>query len=292
MSETPVDLMWTFFLGTVIVLTLISAFLIVVILSQRQKVIDRNERVKILEESKKKIEALLNQSEAMQRNLTQFSQEIIRVQEEERSFIGRELHDQIGQILATVAVNLEVIRNEITGSDPSVRKRMLETQSLIQQTFDRVRGILSELRTVAISQIGLVGAIRNYTDEFSNRTGITVDFVSSEDVEKLNSEQKLTLYRVIQEGLTNVMIHARAKRVIINISRPNSTIHMKIQDDGRGFDVSIVQNPSPGSKVPFGLLGMQERIKLVRGEFTIASEIGKGTSIDVEIPLQQNSDQA
>lgn len=285
MPEASLELWWTFFLGTAILLFMIIGLLSIVILSRRQKLKDQSERVRILEESEKKIRALLDQSEMLRRNLAEFSREILRVQEEERSFISRELHDEVGQLLATISVNLGVVQKELFNFTPSAQQRIKETQSLVQETFTRLHGVLSELRTVAVGQLGLIGATRNFTEEFSYRSGIEVELRAVEEIEILAFEQKLALYRVIQEGLTNVLRHAHANRVTIDISRINSNFHMKVKDNGQGFDISILNNPSIGSEVPFGLLGIMERVKLASGSCLITSERGEGTSIDIDIPV-------
>jgi len=289
MLEASLEILRTFFLGTAVVLLLILGLLAIIVHSYRQQTKAQNERVRLLEESEKKAKALLEQSEAMQRNLAQFSQEIIRVQEEERSFISRELHDQIGQLLATISMNLEVIQKDFRNPDALFEKRIKDSKELIQEMFNRVHGVLSELRAVALSQFGFLGTTRNFIEEFSNRTGIDVQLSAVGGIEKLSSEQKLALYRVVQESLNNVLLHAHAVNVKIDMSNHNSTVHVSIEDDGRGFDVSVLKNPPEGTDVPFGLLGMQERIKLIHGKFDIVSERGKGTAINIDVPLQNNN---
>lgn len=188
MPEASLEIWWTFFLGTAVVLLLIFGLLAIIMYSYRQQTKAQNEKVRLLEESEKKANALLEQSEAIQRNLAQFSQEIIRVQEEERSFISRELQDQIGQLLAAISMNMEVIQKGFRTPDAQFEKRITDSKELIQEMFNRVHGVLSELRAVAISQFGFLGTTRNFIEEFSHRTGIEVKLSAVEEIEKLSSE--------------------------------------------------------------------------------------------------------
>ena len=250
-------------------------------------VTDRMARERELRRSERRTSALLVESRRMQDNLALLSREILKVQEEERLRVSRELHDDMGQILAAITMNLEIVSRELLSDQAVIKKRIADTRVLIDQVFECVRRFLRELRPETIDQLGLLPAIRQYAHEFTDRTGIEVVLKEHQVVEKLGSEQKLALYRIAQESLTNTAKHAHAQCVTIAISKENHSVVVEIRDDGEGFDQTENRRTEISTKTHLGLLGMRERASLVGGEFSVQSRKLEGTLIRVSLPLQE-----
>jgi signal transduction histidine kinase len=135
-----------------------------------------------------------------------------------------------------------------------------------------------------LDELGLLPALRAYLKAFADRTGLRVCFAGATEAENLNPEQKTVLYRVAQEGLTNVAKHAHARRVNVTLRALDYGIQMQIQDDGRGFQVD--RPPAAPANRRLGLLGMRERVRLIHGRCSVTSARGKGTAIVVEVPVK------
>lgn len=255
-----------------------------------RNITDQLEYERSLRRNARKTLHLLQVSQAMQENLGRLSQEIIRVQEEDRRVISRELHDEVGQLLASISVNFEIMKKDHFRNVVAIKKRIEDSQQLLEEIFDRVHRFLSELRPVSIDELGLLPAIRRLVAEFSGRTNIKVILREDEAVEMLQNDQKVVLYRVIQEGLTNVAKHAEADAVIIGITGNRDTIFIEIKDDGKGFNTTPEKIISSKAGRSLGLLGMQERVKLAEGEFSLSSKPGEGTLIRVRIPIRTTQD--
>ncbi|MBI3876205.1 MAG: sensor histidine kinase, partial [Verrucomicrobia bacterium] len=237
-----------------------------------------------LRESKEHYQQLFNEAHVMQENLRDLSTKVLHVQEQERTRISRELHDQVGSALTAINVDLAVLRREPTLKPALIRQRITDTQTLLEQTMETVHRFARELRPSMLDHLGLLPALRSYAKSFVERTRIDVRFRGNAEAEKLDSERKTVLYRVAQESLTNVAKHARASKVMMSLRKVKGQIRLEIQDNGCSFDL----NQLNGNK-RLGLLGMQERVRLVNGRFAINSECGKGTTVRVEIPFKAQS---
>lgn len=217
-----------------------------------------------------------------QENLRRLSKQILFAQEEERKRISRELHDEVGQALTAINMNLVLLKK--LAKNQKVAYKIDDLQGLLEQTMERVHNFARELRPAMLDDLGLVPALRSYVRNFGKRTGLRVCFRTTSQVEQLGMEEKSVLYRVMQEGLTNVAKHARASRASVLIRRCNGMIRMEVQDDGRAF--SVAERLARSGRQRLGLLGIQERVRLVHGEFFIESQSGRGTTIRVKIPLK------
>ncbi len=235
-----------------------------------------------LRQSKEHYQQLFNEARLMQDNLRDLSTRIFHVQEQERTRISRELHDEVGQALTAINVSLAVLQREPKLKSELIRQRIVDAQNLLEQTMETVHRFARELRPSMLDHLGLLPALRSYAKTFVERTRIDVRFRGSPEAEKLDSERKTVLYRVAQESLTNVAKHARASKVAISLRKLKGQIRLEIQDNGCSFDVSLLN----GNK-RLGLLGMRERVRLVNGRFAINSESGKGTTVRVEIPFKE-----
>jgi signal transduction histidine kinase len=235
-----------------------------------------------LRTSKGRCLKLLQEARYMKKDIQQHSAKMIMAREEERKRISRELHDEIGQVLATVNIGLGVLKKQ-AGHDRSFQKRVTATQTLLEQSMESVHRFARELRPEMLDHFGPYEAIRSYVRAFSERTGITATIQSKADLTGLDSEQEIVLFRVAQESITNVFKHAHATRIDIQFHRHLQGVCMEIQDNGRSFTVKDRLGKKGEERL--GLLGMQERVRLVRGEFSIESAPGSGTTVRVRFPF-------
>ena len=219
----------------------------------------------------------------MNRDLRELSNRILSIQEEERKRISRELHDEVGQSLTAINMNLGIFRHNGSVGSKQLKQKLADTQGLLTQTMETVHRFAHELRPAMLDELGLLPALRSYVKSFRKRTGLRVHFAGSDAVEHLNGEQKTVVFRVAQESLTNVAKHAHASQVDVILHHLKSGIQMQIKDNGKAFNVK--RQLSAKRKKRLGLLGMQERVRLVNGRFAINSAPGKGTTVRVEIPF-------
>jgi signal transduction histidine kinase len=243
----------------------------------------RTERA--LRESEQHLRELFNEAHRMEERLRNLSNQVLHAQEEERKRISRELHDEVGQALMAVSVTLAALKQETAAHAAPINQKLAETQHLLQGTMEAVHDFARELRPTMLDELGLLPALRSYLNGFARRTGLAVQFQGNALTEKLNSDQKTVLYRVAQESLTNVAKHARASRVAVSIRKVGDRIAMEIADNGRSFREKP-ENSHKGAKMRLGLLGMQERVRLVNGSFVIRPRPGQGTTVRVAIPIK------
>ncbi|HSY18023.1 MAG TPA: histidine kinase [Candidatus Acidoferrales bacterium] len=239
-----------------------------------------------LRQSEKHYHQLFNEAQAMQENLRDLSNKVIRTQEEERKRISRELHDEVGQSLTAINVTLATMKNNGAGHSSSHRK-LAEAQGLLQSTMETVHRFARDLRPAMLDELGLLPALRSYLKAFAARTGLRIHFHGNPVAEKLTGDQKIVVFRIAQESLTNVSKHAHAGEVNVAIRKYKDGITMEITDDGRSFKAGPLNVRK--SKHRLGLLGMQERVRLVNGQFAIKPQPGKGTTVRVMIPFNPAS---
>jgi len=253
----------------------------------QSEIVERKRTEAALRESEKHLRELFEEAKRMHENLQNLSRRVLHVQEEERKRISRELHDEIGQVLTAISVNLAMLKKDSDVTRNGRDQKLADTQALLEQMIETVHRFARELRPAMLDDLGLLPALRSYTRGFTKRTGVRVRFNASQVVEDLDSDRKTVVYRIAQESLTNVAKHARAKRVEVTVRKLRNGIRMEIKDDGDGFLVH--QQRSANGEKRLGLLGMQERVRLVNGNFTVVSKPGKGTAIRVRIPLQTDA---
>jgi signal transduction histidine kinase len=202
---------------------------------------------------------------------------VVEAQELERRRLSRELHDETGQALTSILLGLKALEERT--DDPDARAATQELRELVVSTLQDVRRLAVELRPSALDDFGLVAALERLTDSFSEQTGIAVDFQTALADERLPAEVETALYRIVQESLTNVVKHARARRVSILLARKNGAVKAVVEDDGRGFD------PAEETDHGFGLVGMRERLALLGGRLEVESAHDAGTTIAAEVPV-------
>ena len=216
------------------------------------------------------------------------SHELIRAQENERQRISRELHDRVAQELSTAKIVADqILRTQTETALPDVRRELSKISSALQGAINTVRNLAYDLRPPALDDMGLVQTIFQYCEEFSERTGLGIEFSSAglENAE-LDSDTEINVYRLIQEGLNNVKKHAEARRVVVKLVRAFPNIILRIEDDGKGFDLNARRMASPAEK-RMGLQSMEERVHLLQGKMEIQSRPNQGTKIIIRIPSKE-----
>lgn len=218
--------------------------------------------------------------EASRQELRELSSYLQRIREEERIKIAREIHDELGQQLTGLKMDIFWLNDKIIAPDEPMRAKLRDIFELIDGTIDSVRRIAAELRPSVLDNLGLVEAMAWQATEFTNRTGIQIDFQSGIQDLAIQPDTATVLFRIFQEALTNVTRHADATTVSVAIELREERLILKIRDDGKGFD-----SEKKGNKTTWGLLGMKERALMIGGTFEIESRPMEGTVITVTAPL-------
>jgi signal transduction histidine kinase len=247
---------------------------------------ERQKTEKALRESEAHFRALFEQACAMQQSLRELSHKVLHAQEEERKRISRELHDETSQALTAISIALASLNGQSRNGGLR-RKRIHDAQRLLQETMESLHDFARELRPASLDELGLLPALRSWLKNFSRRTGLRVCFRATPAAEKLDDAQKTTLYRVVQESLTNVAKHAQATQVDFVIRKLPDRICLTITDNGKSFRRPSGP-PNPGQQ-RLGLLGMQERVRLINGQLDILPRPGKGTTLQLAIPVDGNA---
>ena len=246
------------------------------------EIIQRQAAEAALQKSERHYSQLLKQSDSLQEQLRRLSRQILSAQEEERRRISRELHDVIAQTLTGINIRLATLKKEASVSTHGLDRNIARTQRLVEKSVNIVHEFARELRPAVLDDLGLIPALHSFVKLFSKRTGIQVQLKVFAGVEQLENNQRTTLYRVVQEALTNVSRHAHASRVEVSIQKLTHGVCMKINDNGKSFSVERLLHGKGGKRL--GLVGMRERLEMVGGRFEIASTPGQGTTVTAEIP--------
>jgi PAS domain S-box-containing protein len=201
--------------------------------------------------------------------------------EQERRRVAQELHDELGQALTALKLDVAWMLGHLSAGSPTLADKLDAMQGQLDATVAATRRISSDLRPLMLDDLGLIPAAEWLAQNFSERTGIPCNLrIRPPDME-LAEPHASALYRILQESLTNVARHAEANRVDIAIERIDGALKLTVRDDGRGFSTVEVR-----TQKTYGLLGLRERTVLLGGEANIASEPGRGTTIEVRIPLE------
>lgn len=225
---------------------------------------------------------LWEQLRAKEEMRTYLLQKVISAQEEERKRIARELHDQVGQSLTYLMITLQRLKETIRETE--TQDKVEELRQLTGNILQTLRELAFELRPSLLDNLGLKEAVERFCHDYARKYQMKVDIQAYGEWKTISSEIATTLYRVIQEALTNVVRHARASQVSLVLERRDHEVMAIIEDDGCGFNPEEVLSEAQGGKY-LGLFGMQERVALVGGTFTIESSPGQGTTIYIKVPI-------
>jgi signal transduction histidine kinase len=215
--------------------------------------------------------------------LETLSRRLLQAQEEERRAIARELHDEVGQILTVLKINLVLTQREVR--DQVGPRLLAESVDLVDRLIGQVRDLWRNLRPSLLDELGLPSALQALVDSAAKRAGLDVEFQTDPRIERLAPDWEITCYRVVQESLTNVIRHSRARCVRVELAQSEAYFQISVSDDGIGFDVEeVLSGTSAGAHM--GVLGMRERLSLVGGTLSIESRPGHGTQVRVSLPLR------
>ncbi len=208
---------------------------------------------------------------------------VVTAQEAERKRIARELHDGTGQTLTALGLGLAAAADRIDTDPAAVRRQLTDMKQMNAQVLQEVHNVISDLRPSILDNLGLVPALRGHLSAFESRTGIRSQLVIHGKTTRLKPEVETTIFRIVQESLTNVMRHAAASSVLVEVTFNEAGVELAIRDDGRGFDVGRALAGEDG-RAAWGLLGIHERASLVGGTAELLSGPGEGATVRVSIP--------
>jgi two-component system NarL family sensor kinase len=214
--------------------------------------------------------------------LHQLSGRLLELQDDERRRIARELHDTTAQNLAVLSMNLHAVSEKVFGSKP--RQAVVESLALAERCSQEIRTLSYLLHPPLLDELGLMSALRSYAAGYTQRTGIQVE-LKMDDIGRLPRDVEITLFRIVQEALTNVHRHSGSPRAEIRVIRDPREVHLHVTDAGRGVPVESLDLIHEGASLGVGIAGMRERARQLGGTLKIASSSG-GTTITANLPLR------
>jgi signal transduction histidine kinase len=214
--------------------------------------------------------------------LQTFSQRLIETQEAERRRVARELRDEIGQALTALKLNLETLRHSVNAWPDA--QPLQDSISIVDRALQQVRELASDLCPSLLDDLGLVAALRWYVDRETQRAGLMAEVVAGPFESRLPPELETACFRIAQQALTNIVQHAQARHVWVELRQHAAELQLVIRDDGIGFDVHAIESRHV-SDVHLGLQGRQERALILGGQINITSTPGHGTEVHVRFPL-------
>jgi PAS domain S-box-containing protein len=223
-----------------------------------------------------------NEIELSRKRLQSLASHLISIREDEKSHIARELHDELGQVLTALNMDLKWLGGKLRKNRTTLSSKTDRMAELVMQTIRTVKRIQGELRPTLLDNLGLIAALEWQTKEFQERTNLDVSFSHPDEIEA-DEDRAIALFRIFQEAQTNVVKHARATRVEIDLSETEDQLLLTVTDNGRGLRPEDYAKPNS-----FGLLGIKERVISLQGQFSIGSETGIGTRLDIKIPKKHS----
>lgn len=220
--------------------------------------------------------------------LKALSRRVLEVQEAERRHVAIELHDELGQLLTAIKINLqssERFKDRVPGEHHA------ENIRIVEDALQQVRRLALALRPSMLDDLGLAPALRWMAEQSATRNGFTTQFHIARLPDRLAPDIEVACFRIVQEALTNIARYAQARQVVINLRQEGQTMVLSVQDDGRGFDVAAMRAGALAGG-SMGVLGMQERAALIGGQFDIQSTPGHGSTVRVHFPLRLRGDSA
>ncbi len=259
------------------VMAMAAAFFVIRFLRAFQVETDR--QIKNLQEVR------LRESEQREILKDELYKRIVAAQESERQRIARELHDETGQALTAIGMGLRSLDSGSKSSEDGISKKTLHhLEFLTDHSLNELQRLIADLRPSHLDDLGLSSALRWYASNFQERTKLDVQVEIHGKEPAMPSQLKTTVFRIIQEALTNVIKHAHAKQVRIFLTYSPHQIQARVIDDGQGFNIATVES---GGRISWGLKGMEERASLLKGKLKVYSAPGEGTTVEVLVPLSQ-----
>ena len=233
-------------------------------------------------EKEEKATKSLKQSRQQFRNLAAYQQEVL---EQERIRIAREIHDQIGQTLTILKMDLSWLKKQLPANMPKTDAKILEMSGIIDTALKNLHAVMAELRPVILDDFGLTAAISWQIGEFQNHSGIECRFENNGFEPDLPKNQSTALFRIFQETLTNIMRHAKASKVAVHLKKSDNDLLLQIEDNGRGITETQINDSKS-----YGLLGIRERLYPFMGQVAFKGKPAKGTCVTVRFPMPSEGD--
>jgi signal transduction histidine kinase len=215
--------------------------------------------------------------EARTLELSALSSHLQSLAEKEKSALARTLHDELGGLLTAAKMDLSWLQSRVDA--PAHQDRLAQLGSVLDEAMGLKRRVVEDLRPSLLDHFGLATALRAYVEQACTQAGVQADIRLSEDGEPVPKSIAITLFRIVQEGLNNILQHANAQHVTLELTAANSAYTVTLKDDGRGFDPNIARK-----NWPHGIMGMQHRVRALGGQFSLQSAPGKGTTLRVTVP--------
>lgn len=228
------------------------------------------------------VQTALAERKQAEEQLQELSGRLINAQEKERGRIARELHDDLNQRLALLSIEMEQYGQRLPRSSEEHRRRMRDIRERAQEISTDIHHLSYQLHPSKLDTLGLVAALKSFCHDLSQRRALNVEFSHHQIPGAIPKEVSLCLFRVAQEALSNSLKHSGAQSAKVELIGATKEIHLRVSDPGAGFDVEKVK-----ANRGLGLISMQERVRLVGGEFSIESMVGQGTRISAWIPLPE-----
>lgn len=234
-----------------------------------------------------KLRHLAEQLQTQSEQLRKLSWKLIDVQEETLRRVGRDLHDEFGQILTAIGVMLSRASRKALEKDPVLRQDLGELQTIVEQTLQKVRDQSQMFRPAILDDFGLAQTLQWFVQQFSRQAGIEVAFEGGVEASVIPSEDAIHLYRMVQEALSNVARHSKARNAWVSLRQQDGVLNLEIRDNGVGLQLNGEMKPAATEGT--GLLGMQERAEHLNAKFALDSAPGKGTVVRVRVPLKRSA---
>lgn len=231
----------------------------------------------------------ITRREQAEKRVHALSQQLLKAHEDERQRISLYLHDHVGQELSLIKMGCETLLDDHPYMPPEIKDRLARISEIVHGTISAVRTLAYDLHPAGLDQFGLVDCIFQFCQDFAAATGLKVDFQAAGlNNLQLDPEIEINVYRLLEEALHNIQKHAEAQRVVVRLVASYPNIILRIEDDGRGFDVVSRLLQVSGEK-RMGLRSMEERVHFLNGKFKIQSRLMVGTNICIEIPLKEKT---
>jgi len=214
--------------------------------------------------------------------LGDLSARLLQAQEEEQRRIAQELHDDVTQRLAALAIDVRMVQRDVSGAEPSIVSRLQQLGDAAERLATDIQGMAHRLHPSILEHVGLEAAAREQVEEFASRTGLKADIIVRQLPPAVPHEQGLCLYRVLQESLRNVQKHANATHTLVRLLGTRKGIGVCVHDDGRGF----TETKGATNRKGLGLTSMEERVRALQGTFRLRTKPGEGTEIHAWVPLE------
>ena len=260
------------------------ALLLVVWLLARRDAQQRETRRRSAVEEKRRLESEVEERTA---ELSELSNYLQRVREDEKSKLARDIHDELGGILVGAKMDVAWAADHAKERDPAVAAKLERALKMLDQGVEIKRRVIEELRPTLLDNLGLSAALDWQVRQTCDRAGLKYDMELGEIEGDVPPPIAIALYRIVQEGLTNIVKYARARNVSVELERTEKGLHLMIRDDGVGLPTGAETN-----RLSHGISGMRQRIRALNGEFRIHGRHGQGTTIDVTIPLPPSDNEA